>query len=88
MSAFTLQRDAFQRERRRAALEPLRQQYAGLRDEIASLRGRLSGDKHHDQIIENDLLPVLWRAQECWCKLSAIESEMFVPYALAFAVVE
>jgi len=84
---FRLLRDAYQRERRAATIGSLYEQWDALTKEIAPLEAkRAAVDKHHKTAVEFELKPLWFKRQDVQAEISAIEREMFVPYALGFVV--
>lgn len=70
LAEFRSLRDDMQVKRRAVALPLLREQYEALDAQIKVLQKRKGADKHRDQIIDNDLLPLLWKRQYLWGQLN------------------
>lgn len=86
-AVFRRRRDAFQRERREGVIDGLRAQLAALEAQVSKLKAkRQKADKHHQQSISDELKPVEYECQYFSGQVSAIEGEMFIPYALGFAL--
>jgi len=84
---FRRRRDAFQRERREGVIDGLRAQLATLEAQVSKLKVRWQkADKHHQQSISDELKPIEYECQYFSGQVSAIEREMFIPYALGFAI--
>jgi len=86
-ATFRLKRDAFQRARREQVLPELKAQLRAFEAEIAPLdRQWRKVDKHHKAAVEFELKPLWFQAQYVKGQISAIEGEMWIPYALGFKV--
>ena len=86
-ATFRLKRDAFQRARREQVLPELKAQLRAFEAEIAPLdRQWRKVDKHHKAAVEFELKPLWFKRQDTQADISAIEGEMWIPYALGFKV--
>ena len=71
---FRVKRDAYQSERRKAALPLLKEQLNALNAKIAPLEHKRSeADKHHKQAVEFELKPLWFDKQYVQAQLAMIE---------------
>lgn len=84
LNDFRLLRDAYQRERRESVYSLLCKQQSKLQKDMKTLKSQRG--ERVNVALEEDVKALGFKLQDVGYQVSAIEREMFIPYALGFVV--